>query len=111
MGKRLMKFKPRISPKALAETHHMQYGGAWSKGRDQFVFLRGHGLEPHHKLMEFGCGAFRAGIWLLDYLDDGNYHCLEADASSLRAAIEYEIPLHGLIHKVRCLERVCAVKG
>ena len=23
----------------------MVYGGAWSKGRDQFIFLRGHGLQ------------------------------------------------------------------
>ena len=45
MGKRLMKFRPRISPQALGELHHMQYGGAWSKGRDQFIFLRGHGLQ------------------------------------------------------------------
>jgi hypothetical protein len=40
-----------------------------------------------------------AGIHYIAYLDPGNYHCIDRDEYSLRAGIEYEIPLHDLTSK------------
>jgi SAM-dependent methyltransferase len=65
-------------------------------GRDQFDYLIDQGLKPEHRLLDVGCGALRAGVWLIQYLEEGNYFGVESHLESLKAAAEYEIPLHGL---------------
>jgi len=51
-------------------------GGAeqWDRrGRFQVVMLRALGLQPHHRLLDAGCGPLRAGVHLIDALDEGRY--------------------------------------
>jgi len=51
-------------------------GGAekWDRrGRFQVVMLRALGLEPWHRLLDAGCGPLRAGVHLIDALDEGRY--------------------------------------
>lgn len=51
-------------------------GGAeqWDRrGRFQLVMLRALGLEPHHRLLDAGCGPLRAGVHLIGALDAGRY--------------------------------------
>lgn len=55
-------------------------------GRMQFDYLRGHGLEPHHRVLEIGCGNLRAGWLLIDYLDVGNYYGVDISREVLFAA-------------------------
>lgn len=81
------------------EYHHHLYCGTWSAGREQMDYLARRGLEPGHRVLDFGCGAMRAGIWLVRYLNAGNYFGLDAHRPSLDAAARYEIPLHGLEDK------------
>ncbi len=50
-------------------------------------------------MLDFGCGSIRAGIWLISYLDERHYFGIDAHLKSLRAAVQYEIPLHNLEHK------------
>jgi SAM-dependent methyltransferase len=55
-------------------------------GARQFKYLRGHGLQPHHTLLEIGCGNLRAGHRFIGYLDTGNYYGVDISPAVLLAA-------------------------
>jgi SAM-dependent methyltransferase len=88
-----------VNPLFILETHHNRYGQPWCLGREQFDMLRARGLLPHHRLLDFGCGALRAGIWIIDYLNKGCYFGIDAHRPSLEAGATYELQLHRLTHK------------
>lgn len=96
------KFKPWghfIEQRALTELHHAQYGAPWLHGIEEAMMLRQIGaLRPNSTMLEVGCGAGRASIHFIRYLERGRFHCVEADELSLRAAITYETPLNGVAH-------------
>eukprot|EP00238_Polyblepharides_amylifera_P012081 CAMPEP_0196595620 /NCGR_PEP_ID=MMETSP1081-20130531/81635_1 /TAXON_ID=36882 /ORGANISM="Pyramimonas amylifera, Strain CCMP720" /LENGTH=186 /DNA_ID=CAMNT_0041920255 /DNA_START=411 /DNA_END=968 /DNA_ORIENTATION=- len=89
----------KVSPNYLAEEHHFQYGSPWANGKADFDMLKGLGLRPEHTLLEIACGSLRSGIHYIRYLKAGHYYCIERDEYSLRAGIEYELPLHDLFEK------------
>ena len=61
----------------------------WKKiGRKQFRFLRNHGLERHHRMLEIGCGNLRAGRHFVRYLDAGQYTGVDISPEILLAAQE-----------------------
>jgi predicted TPR repeat methyltransferase len=43
------------------------------KRRFQITFLRESGLQPHHRVLDIGCGTLRGGLPVIDYLDEGGY--------------------------------------
>lgn len=91
----------------LVEEHHSNYGEPWAGGRDVFEFLaESVHLTPNARVLEIGCGTLRVGLHFIRYLNPGNFHCLERDELSLMAAIRYELPSQGLLHK-----RPLIVKG
>lgn len=45
--------------------------------RLQFDFLVAHGLKPHHRFIDIGCGALRGGRRFIEYLDPGRYHGID----------------------------------
>lgn len=55
-------------------------------GRVQFTYLRAHGLQPGHRVLEIGCGNLRAGWHLIDYLEPGNYYGIDISPDILLAA-------------------------
>lgn len=42
-------------------------------GQLQYDYLTQHGLEPHHDLLEIGCGNLRAGWRFIEYLEAERY--------------------------------------
>lgn len=92
---------PRLSgfPGLLNEEHHRLYGRPWCIGRSYFDFLLASQLAPHHRVLDFGCGAGRLGIWLIDYLDAGCYVGMDHHLAAIDAFARYEVPLHGLADK------------
>ena len=53
--------------------HRELIGGMWEEmGPHQLAFLKGQGLQPHHRLMDIGCGALRLGTLAVDYLERGD---------------------------------------
>jgi SAM-dependent methyltransferase len=57
-------------------------------GRLQLDVLVREGLEPTSTVLDVGCGALRAGYWLMHYLDTGRYYGIEPNAETLERGIE-----------------------
>jgi cyclopropane fatty-acyl-phospholipid synthase-like methyltransferase len=56
-----------------------EYFSVWDEVAEwQLSALQTVGLRPNHKLLDFGCGAFRLGLAAIEYLDDGNYYGIDA---------------------------------
>jgi SAM-dependent methyltransferase len=69
-----------------AKEHREFVGGLWAElGALQFEFLRGRGLRPEHRFLDVGCGALRAGLHFIRYLERGHYFGLDRNASLLKA--------------------------
>ncbi|CAN0897591.1 hypothetical protein LINGRAHAP2_LOCUS19220 [Linum grandiflorum] len=84
----------------LVEEHHSNYGEPWAGGRDVFEFLaEASNLSPNSQVLEIGCGTLRVGLHFIRYLVPERFHCLERDELSLMAALRYELPSQGLLHK------------
>ncbi|CAH8259392.1 unnamed protein product [Arabidopsis lyrata] len=84
----------------LVEQHHSNYGEPWAGGRDVFEFLaESSNLKPNSRVLEIGCGTLRVGLHFIRYLNPQHFHCLEKDELSLMAALRYELPSQGLLHK------------
>jgi SAM-dependent methyltransferase len=59
----------------------------WTRiGRLQFDYLVEHGLRPHHRMLEIGCGNLRAGRLFIDHLDAGHYYGIDISPHILLAA-------------------------
>ena len=72
----------------ICENKHRDFiGGKWEEiGQLQFNFLLETGLQPHHKLLDLGCGCLRGGIHFISYLEADNYYGLDVNASLIEAA-------------------------
>jgi len=94
-----------------AEAHRRFVGGSWQAiGGLQLRFLREQGLRRSDRLLDVGCGALRAGVRFVRYLDAGNYFGLDVNADLLRAGLDIELPAAGLADKLpstnlRCEDR------
>jgi SAM-dependent methyltransferase len=88
-----------IDGEFVAERHHRAYGSPWCVGREQFDYFIQRGLKRSDFVGDLGCGSLRLGVWMITYLDVGRYFGIDAHRKSLEAAVQYEIPLHGLEHK------------
>ena len=59
----------------------------WQLKRDfQISFLREHGLEPGHFLLDIGCGTLRGGIPIIEYLDAGSYVGIDVRSEAIEEA-------------------------
>ncbi|MCB2054932.1 MAG: class I SAM-dependent methyltransferase [Geminicoccaceae bacterium] len=64
-------------------------GGLWDEmGRHQFEFLKLHGLEPFHTLLDIGCGTLRGGRHFIPYLEAGHYTGFDISPRAIEAARE-----------------------
>jgi len=64
----------------------------------QFNALTRLGLEPHHSVIDIGCGPITVGLALISYLDRGNYVGLDSLPEPLAASYR-RIAKHGLADK------------
>jgi SAM-dependent methyltransferase len=61
-------------------------------GSHVFQSLKTMGLVPEHTLVDIGCGCLRNGLWLIPYLDAGNYFGVEPNQTMLQEGIDTFIP-------------------
>src|SRR5262245_58444000 len=86
-------YDPNAVNRAVRESRHREIiGGMWDElGQLQFDFLLRQGLKPHHHLVDIGCGALRAGVKLVDYLDPGHYFGTDLNVEFLDAGYKIEL--------------------
>jgi SAM-dependent methyltransferase len=66
---------------------HEAVGGMWEEiGRLQAEFLVHKGLQPHHKLLDLGCGTLRGGRQVIPLLDPGNYYGMDISPKAIAYA-------------------------
>jgi len=76
------------------------YVEEWERhGQAQFDYLVSQGLQPHHYLLDVGCGPLRGGVHFIRYLEPGHYFGVEKNAAVLEAAREQELPRYRLQEK------------
>lgn len=87
---------------AISEGRHRDWvGGMWEIiGRLQHEFLVKQGLQPDQRMLDVGCGCFRAGVHLVDYLKPGCYYGIDISQELLDAGYEKEIEPRGLQAKL-----------
>lgn len=54
--------------------------------RFQFELLKRQGLQPHHRLLEIGCGPLTGGLPIIGYLEPGHYVGIDVRSSVLDLA-------------------------
>ena len=73
---------------------------AWRRiGRLQVDYLKEHGLQPRHRVLEIGCGNLRAGWRLIKYLRPGHYYGVDISPDVILAAQD-TVAAQGLAAKV-----------
>lgn len=55
--------------------------------------MKNIGLQPHHKLLDYGCGALRAGLILMQYLNPGCYWGLDITDDFIKIGLEDSDPV------------------
>ena len=68
----------------VARDPQLAVGGLWDQiGELQFAFLVRQGLQPHHTLLDIGCGTLRGGRHFIAYLEPGNYWGMDISAKAI----------------------------
>lgn len=85
-------YEPDYTRKIGEGRHRKGIGGHWdTHGLHQLDFLKAHGLQPEHRLLDVGCGSFRAGRHFVDYLEPENYYAIDANQSLMQAGYDKEL--------------------
>jgi SAM-dependent methyltransferase len=72
----------------------------WERhGHAQFEYLTGQGLEPHHYLLDVGCGPLRGGVRFIGYLEPDHYFGVDKNEGVIEAARDQELERYGLDDK------------
>ncbi len=78
-------------------------GGMWEEiGQLQFEFLTDKGLQPHHKMLDIGCGTLRGGRHFINYLNTGKYYGIDISSKAIAYAKQL-VQQEGLSEKSPCL--------
>lgn len=71
--------------------HRIALGGLWSEvGAWEFDFMRRQGLEPHHYLLEMGCGSLAGSIHFLTFMDQSHYWGFDQNRDLFEAGVRIE---------------------
>lgn len=91
----------RVRDEVRRGYHRAFVGGMWDEiGALQLSFMRQRGLTPDMRMLDVGCGCFRGGVHLVDYLNAGNYYGLDLSQDLLDTGYEKEIVPRGLAGKL-----------
>lgn len=80
----------------LYEQHAQRFAGSEAIGdgdydaigRGELELLQRYGLQPHHALLDFGCGIGRLAQFAIPYLSAGQYTGMDISPTMIRRAIE-----------------------
>jgi len=81
--------------------HREIIGAMWDEIGDlQFELLKANGMQPHHTLLDLGCGSLRLGVKAVGYLDAGNYWGTDLNQELLDAGYDKELAPLGLTERL-----------
>ncbi len=65
-------------------------GGRWEEiGELQYNFLLRKGLQPHHRMLDIGCGTLRGGQHFIAYLNPGGYTGIDISSKAIAFARQF----------------------
>ena len=84
---------PGFYDRELARGRHRDIvGGRWDEtGNIQMALLRQAGLQPHHRLLDIGCGSLRLGCKAVPWLNPGNYWGTDLSADLMQRGYDLEL--------------------
>jgi hypothetical protein len=89
--------------------HRNLVGGMWHRmGRLQLDFLKQAGLQPHHRVLDIGCGCLRAGVELIRYLEPNHYYGIDSEKELLNVGYNTELPKVGLVNRLKRENLYCS---
>lgn len=68
-------------------------------GREVFDLLIAQGLQPQHRLLDYGCGSLRVGKHIIGYLEPEHYFGLEPQTWLVLRGIEEELEEVGRLER------------
>jgi hypothetical protein len=78
---------------ALMLDHRKAVGCHWDEVGSLFIHsLLSCGLEPHHLVLEVGCGSLRCGHQIIRYLDPSKYYAVDPMRRLVERGIKHELP-------------------
>ena len=80
----VMRYKAARSLDVAVGSRSSEQGAEF--GQMQLSYLVKHGLVPTDRILEIGCGNLRAGRFLIDYLEPGNYYGIDISPEILLSA-------------------------
>lgn len=85
--------KPGFYEDAIARGKHRDIvGGRWEEtALHQMQVLLDEGLDPHHRLLDIGCGCLRLGHRALRYLQPGRYWGTDASLALMQQGWQSEL--------------------
>jgi SAM-dependent methyltransferase len=100
-----------LSKEEIEQQGYKQYLGGgeqkWeSRGAFQLYFLQKMGLQPHHGLLDVGCGPLRAGEHFIRYLNQGRYVGVDYNKYFIRSARQIVMRDQSLKKKTPVLKQV-----
>lgn len=57
-------------------------------GHEFLEFLKQNGLQPQHRLLDYGCGILRGGLYIVPFLNPGNYVGIDISGSRIEQGRE-----------------------
>jgi cyclopropane fatty-acyl-phospholipid synthase-like methyltransferase len=92
----------KLNAEQIAKNAHRGVvGGNWDKTREiTMKYLKKAGLKKSHNLLDLGCGSFRNGIAIIDYLNNANYYGQDICPDLIKAGYEKELKPLGLDAKL-----------
>ena len=97
-----------VSDQILRGRYRDVIGGRWDElGQLQLDFMVSAGLEPHHVLLDIGCGSLRGGVKFIPYLAPGNYWGVDKNDALLRVGYDLELRRAGLTARQPREQIVC----
>jgi len=94
----LRKLNPLTKDRHQMEVLSGPVGYSEEIGDYQLRFLKSLGLEPHHTLLDIGCGPLVGGIKFIDYLEKGNYYGVDTNDDAIATGLIHIIK-HDLLKK------------
>jgi hypothetical protein len=81
-----------IGTKVARHGHHPvigQHARAIRSSTELLDLMKSHGLQQHHRFIDYGCGSLRLGKAVLEYLDAGNFRGMDVTQYFLDLGAEY----------------------